>query len=146
MLYFDTSFLTPLFKLEQSSPDVEKFTVGLTPRMLAISEWTRVEFASVLAKDVRIGRMTPVQAGALETAFEVAVAQGYLVLDVARRDFDLARRLLSDHRSGLRAGDALHLAVASNNAAAGVYSLDRVMIAAGLSLGLPMNAGFAAAI
>ena len=146
MLYFDTSFLTPLFKLEQSSPDVRRFTMGLTPRMLAISEWTWVEFASVLAKDVRIGRMTPVQAVALETAFEAAVGQGYLVLDVARRDFDLARRLLSDHRSGLRAGDALHLAVASNNAATGVYSLDKIMIAAGLSLGLPMNAGFPATI
>lgn len=146
MLYFDTSFMTPLFKLEQSSPHVRRFMAGLKPRVPAISQWTRVEFASLLAKDVRMGLMTPVQANALGTAFEVATAQGYVVLDVARRDFEMARHSLAVHNSGLRAGDALHLAIASNNAARGVYSLDNIMIAAGRSLGLSMNPGFSVTI
>ena len=112
----------------------------------ATSHWPQVELASFVAKDGRIGLLTPAQATAADAAFDAFIQQSCSIIPVAARDFDLARRLLSNHRSGLRAGDALHLAVASNNAAAGVYSLDKVMIAAGQSLGLPMNAGFPATI
>ena len=146
MIYFDTSFMVPLFKAEARSMGLKQFVAGLAPGRMALSRWTQVEFSSFLSKDVRVGVLTPAQARAAGMAFDTFVAGGCAVLDVTSRDFDLARRLLSNHRSGLRAGDALHLAVASNNAAAGVYSLDKVMIAAGQSLGLPMNAGFPATI
>lgn len=146
MLYLDTSFLVPLFKPERHSGDVKLFLDGRGSQGATVSHWTRVEFSSFLAKDVRIGTLTPAQAAAADAALDAFVLQSCSVVALEGRDFDLARRLLSNHRSGLRAGDALHLAVASNGAAAGVYSLDRVMIAAGLSLGLPMNAGFPATI
>ena len=145
MIYLDTSFVAPLFKSEARSADVRRFVTGLAIGQMALSHWTRVEFSSLLAKSVRIGILTPVQADAAGTAFDTFVARGCTVLDVMDRDFDAAKRFLADHRSGVRAGDALHLAVASDNAAAGIYCLDRTMIAAGLSLGLPMNPGFPAA-
>ncbi len=145
MLYFDTSFVAPLFKAEGRSADVKRFVAGLAVGRMAVSQWTQVEFSSLLAKSVRIGPMTPSQADDAGMAFETFVARGCAILGVADRDFDEARRLLADHRSGLRAGDALHLAVASNNAAQGIYSLDKTMVAVGRSLGLPMNAGLPAA-
>ena len=144
MLYCDTSFLAPLFKPEPRSLDVESFVAGLGIGRLALSHWTLVEFSSLLAKDLRMGLMTSVQAHAAGAAFDVFVTRGCTTLDVERRDFDRARQLLSDHYSGLRAGDALHLAIASNAAVDGIYSLDRTMIAVGASLGLPMNVGFPA--
>ena len=56
-------------------------------------------------------------------------------------DFDLARSFLARHETALRAGDALHLAVAANNRATAVYTLDKGMLGAGRRLGLRVRAG-----
>ena len=40
-------------------------------------------------------------------------------------------------RRSLRAGDALHLAIATNRSAEALYSLDRKLIEAGRRLGVP---------
>ena len=53
MRYFDTSFLAPLILQEATSNRVERFIIGLPTGELAISHWTRVEFASLLAQQVR---------------------------------------------------------------------------------------------
>jgi predicted nucleic acid-binding protein len=45
----------------------------------------------------------------------------------------------------LRAGDALHLAIAANRHAAAIYSLDKRLLRAGEILGLPVSAGISAA-
>jgi hypothetical protein len=41
----------------------------------------------------------------------------------------------------LRAGDALHLAIAGGRGAETIYSLDKTLIKAGTTLGLPMGEG-----
>ena len=55
MLYFDTSFLTPLILEEPTSARIERFVVRLPAGELAVSHWTRVEFSSLLAREVRMG-------------------------------------------------------------------------------------------
>jgi hypothetical protein len=50
MLYFDTSFLTPLVRQEATSAQVERFVGSLPAGELAISHWTKVEFSSLLAR------------------------------------------------------------------------------------------------
>ena len=52
MRYFDTSFLTPLIREEVMSSRVARFVAGLPTGELAISRWTEVEVASLLARDV----------------------------------------------------------------------------------------------
>jgi len=59
MLYFDTSFITPIFRKEATSTSIEHFLQQQTAGELAISHWTRVEFSSVLARDVRMGVIEP---------------------------------------------------------------------------------------
>lgn len=55
MLYFDTSFLVPLLIPEETSMRIEGFFHHLPPEeMLAVSQWTRIEFASVLSRLVRM--------------------------------------------------------------------------------------------
>ena len=53
-------------------------------------------------------------------------------------DFAVARRYLQRLETGLRAPDALHLAIAANRGAKTIYSLDKKLIAAGRILGLPV--------
>ena len=51
MIYLDTSFLTPLFREEPVSECIEGFLAAVPAGTLAIRQWTRVEFASVIARD-----------------------------------------------------------------------------------------------
>ena len=59
-------------------------------------------------------------------------------------DFSLAKRYLGRFETGLRAGDALHLAVANNHRAAVIYSLDKTLLKAGKIVDLPVSMGIPA--
>jgi predicted nucleic acid-binding protein len=59
--------------------------------------------------------------------FEAMVDESFSVLLPDAEDFGLAKRYLGRFETGLRAGDALHLAVANNHRAAVIYSLDKSM-------------------
>jgi predicted nucleic acid-binding protein len=141
MHYFDTSFLTPLVRQEKTNSRVARFVAGLPTGELAISRWTEVEFASLLARDVRMGAIESEAARATDALFERVVRGSFDILLPTADDYDLARRYLRNHETGLRAGDALHLAIAGNNRVTAVYSLDKAMIKAGRILGLPISAG-----
>jgi predicted nucleic acid-binding protein len=67
------------------------------------------------------------------------IASTFLTLLPTGADFDLARRFLRNYETGLRSGDALHLAIASNHGAEAIYSLDRGLLRAGRHLGLPVE-------
>jgi uncharacterized protein len=141
LYYFDTSFLTPLIREEGTSPRVARFMAGLPAGELAISRWTQVEFASVLARDVRMGIIEGEQALAAEALFEEVVGESFVVLLPGAEDYDLARRYVQRYETRLRAGDALHLAIAANHRVEEVYSLDQAMVKAGRVLGLPVSVG-----
>ena len=57
MRYFDTSFLVPLVLPEPLSAHVARFFIALAPGEPATSHWARVEFSSVLAREVRMGAL-----------------------------------------------------------------------------------------
>lgn len=141
MLYFDTSFLVPLFLQEQTSARVEHVFADLAGEHLAISHWTRVEFSSLLAREVRMGGMASAIANEVDAEFETVVAASFVVLLPNVQDYELAKDYLAHHRSGLRAGDALHLAIVRNHGCKKMYSLDNTLLKAGRSLGLPMTRG-----
>ena len=141
MRYFDTSFLVPLILPEAASDPIAGFLEHLTAEDLAVSQWTRVEFASMLSREVRMGNLDSAAAREAGSRFEAMVEESFIVLLPDRNDFDRAREWLSRFETGLRAGDALHLAIANNRGAVAIHSLDKVMIAAGKTLGLPASAG-----
>jgi hypothetical protein len=70
MRYFDTSFLTPLVREEKTSSRIARFMAGLPAGELAISRWTEVEFASLLARDVRTGAIGSDKARAAGALFQ----------------------------------------------------------------------------
>jgi predicted nucleic acid-binding protein len=142
MLYFDTSFLTPLFLEEATSAEVEAFLARQPVGDLAISHWTRVEFSSLLAREVRMGGLDIDTARRTDAEFEAVMAESFVVLTPAIDDFALAKAYLGHPGAGLRAGDALHLAIASRPDVGVIHTFDKTLIrAAGL---LGVNVGAAA--
>ena len=145
MLYFDSSFLAPLVLEESTSDRIAAFVRRLPIEELSTSHWTEVEFSSLIAREVRMGGLDADAAGLADARFESMVEAVFAVVLPNADDFNLARRYLAKFETGLRAGDALHLAIASNRRARAFYTLDNRLIAAGKNLDLPVSAGIRAA-
>ena len=141
MLYFDTSFLAPLVLPESTSDKIAAFVRRLPVEELTVSHWTRVEFSSLIARDVRMSVLDAAAGARADARFEAMVDASFAVLLPNADDFGLAKRYLGKFNTGLRAGDALHLAIAGNRQAAAIYSLDKGLLMAGRLLDLPVSIG-----
>ena len=141
MLYFDTSFLAPLFLEEATSAKIEQFMSRLPAGDLATSHLTRVEFSSLLAREVRTGGLDGKNALKADEQFESSITESFAILLPNVDDYDLAKDFLQKHALGLRTADALHLAVAKNHNAQAIYTLDKTFLKAGKALGLPVGTG-----
>lgn len=141
MLYFDTSFLVPLILPEPTSDKIAELVGRLQSDQFTVSHWTRVEFSSLIAREVRMGGLDRATAEQADARFEAMVSESFVVLLPNADDFGLAKEFLGKHDSGLRAGDALHLAIARNHHATAIYSLDKTLLKAGHALGLPVSQG-----
>ena len=141
MLYFDTSFLAPLVLPELTSDRIAAFVRRLPVEELTVSHWTRVEFFSLIARDVRMSVLDAATGARADARFEAMVDASFAVLLPNAEDFGLAKRYLGKFNTGLRAGDALHLAIAGNRQAAAIYSLDKGLLMAGRLLDLPVSMG-----
>ena len=135
MIYVDTSALVPLFIREPTSDAVIDWIESSGDR-LAISEWTLVEFASAAAIKLRTGQASPnlvKQAKARMYKF----AQKHCTIAVpGREDFRRAAELVGVDTLKLRAGDALHLAIAESLNTQGILCLDQAMIESAKLLGM----------
>jgi len=144
MFYFDTSFLIPLLLPEETSDRMEHFFHQLPAGAeLIVSQWTRVEFASVLSRLVRMGEMKRDIATLCSERFSTLLTESLQVVLPGIADFDLCWEFLTRFNNSLRSGDALHLAIASNLAVETIFTLDSSMLKDGRLLGLPVNRGIA---
>lgn len=141
MLYFDTSFLVPLILPEATSEAIAEFIQGLPADQFTVSHWTRVEFSSLIAREVRMGGLDAQAAALADARFEAMVDESFALILPNVDDFNLAKEYLGHFETGLRAGDALHLAIARNHRAKTILSLDKTLLKAGSVLGLPTSAG-----
>ncbi|MEZ5613686.1 MAG: type II toxin-antitoxin system VapC family toxin [Rhodocyclaceae bacterium] len=130
MIYLDTSFITPLFRAEALSGAVEACLARQPVGTLAISQWTRLEFSGVMARDVRMGALPSRDALLALEAFDAFVEGSLHVFPPAAADYRLADRFVREFATQLRAADALHLAIAHNQAIDEVFTLDQGMLRA----------------
>jgi predicted nucleic acid-binding protein len=128
MLYFDTSFMAPLILQEATSENIEAFFAKLPAGQLYVSHWTRVEFASLIAREVRMGGLVERDALLAIGQFDQLVTESFQVLAPNVADYEQAKGYLQHFATRLRAGDALHLAIASNNSAKTLYTLDEGLL------------------
>lgn len=134
MLYLDTSVLVPLFVSEPQSDSVRAWIGARAGETLAISDWTLTEFASAMGIKVRDKGLKPDQAHKACALMENLATDSLKVITPTHRDYGKASEYLGHHALGLRAGDALHLAIAQNEDVECLYTFDRRLIAAARKL------------
>lgn len=141
MFYLDTSFLVPYFVSEESSEKVERFLLGIKGAELAVSTWTATEFVSALGLKVRTKQLDKPSAAAALAAFREVGEVHFNWLAVSPADFKSAATYLERWELGLRAGDALHLAVAKSNGVKKLLTFDDRMLKAAKALHIPASTG-----
>lgn len=140
MLYLDTSFIAPLFIAEDTSDDVERYLQDLGED-LSTSDWTRVEFSSLLARRIRMKELDVAQAETIRKTFDAMLSSSFQMLTISSTDCVVAAQLLCDPSTGLRAGDALHFGIIHNHFRPSLLSLDRGMVKAAQLLGFSASTG-----
>jgi predicted nucleic acid-binding protein len=136
MVYVDTSVVVAALVPEAATAAAQDWLAGQEPSLLCISDWTITETSSALAIKLRSGRIGLSDRAAALAVFKRLVAESFTVLPVTGGHFRVAAAFVDQHALGLRAGDALHLAVASQHGAE-VCTFDRTLAEAGRQLGVP---------
>jgi len=135
MLYLDTSLLIAALTNEAETLRMQRWLVEQDPDELVISDWVATEFSAALSIKLRTGGIEAHhRAGAL-TMFTRLCNDNLTVLPVSRLQFQTAARFADQYALGLRAGDALHLAVCAERGAT-ICTLDRRLSEAASALGV----------
>ena len=135
MLYLDTSLLVAALTNEMRTPAVQKWLEDQEPEELAASDWVVVEFSSALSIKLRSGQIGPAHRADALAMFTSLCRDSLDIVPVSRTDFRLAARFADQHELGLRAGDALHLAICAERGAT-LCTLDRRQSDAGPAVGV----------
>ncbi len=135
MQYLDTSLLVAVLTHEARTASLQAWLAAQDPENLAVSDWVVAEFSGALSIKVRTGQLTPDHRAKALAVFSELVDNSLLVWPVSRLDFRTAARFADQHTTGLRSGDALHLAVAANHGGC-VCTLDRTLSQAAMALGV----------
>lgn len=134
-LYVDTSVLVSALTNETESELALQWLAESETTDLSISDWTITEFASALSAKLRAKTLAEDHRAAALAAFARMSEENLTVLSVTREDFRVAARFTDQAGLGLRAGDALHVAICSRNGAT-LCTLDRVLANAAPRLGV----------
>ncbi|MHB8893974.1 MAG: type II toxin-antitoxin system VapC family toxin [Candidatus Geothermincolia bacterium] len=128
MIYVDTSVIVALLTTEPKTQDVTAWYAGLrdTP---SCSDWLLTEFSSALSIKLRAGQINEANAKRVRKEFTVLAEGGLRIVPVSRGAFGHAAEIVKLHGHGLRAGDALHLAVALELGASHTATLDGTLAA-----------------
>lgn len=128
--YVDTCVLVSLFHNDSGYPAAEAWLAQVEGQELWISHWVLLEFASATALRQRRGELEINRIKALQSALEIFRAERLGMLEPRGEDFLLARSWLQEGASsGLRAADALHLAVAHRHSLV-LVSADQTLVTA----------------
>lgn len=103
-----------------------------------VSDWVTAEVSSALSMKLRTGALTPGRRATALAAYQGLLAASLTVLRVSSEHFQAAARYADHHDLGLRAADALHLALCADHGAT-MLTLDRRLHAACLALGVAVE-------
>lgn len=135
MQYLDTSVVVAAMTNEARTTATQRWLADQPAGILTISDWVITEFSAALSMKLRQGAMEAAHRAETLRVFTALVDESFHVLGASAVEFRVAARYADQHKTGLRAGDALHLAIASGHGA-GLVTLDRKLAAAARSLGV----------
>jgi predicted nucleic acid-binding protein len=133
--YLDTSVLVAAMTAEARSRDIQRWLGRQDPQNLAISAWVTTEFSAALSIKLRAKQISPQHRGRALADFAELCRESLTLLPINANHFTIAARIADQHALGLRAADALHLAVAFDHGAA-ITTLDQRLAAAGPEAGV----------
>jgi predicted nucleic acid-binding protein len=133
--YLDTSVLVAALTVEAATGRVQAWMSIPPAEDFAISDWVITEFSSALSIKMRTGQIEASHRADALTAFTTLTSDSFVVLAVTRDQFRTAAHFAALHPLGLRAADALHLAVCADYGAT-LCTLDRRLGAAAAELGV----------
>lgn len=137
MIYWDTSYLAKLYLREAGTDDV--LTAFAAQGGFVCGEHGRLELMTAFKRNQREGILSAVQLKMIWSRHEQDLTDGlidYLPLPAKLIQQACQTLLLLPTTVFLRAGDALHLAVAADTGLKEIYSHDRYLLAAAPHFGL----------
>ena len=132
-VYADASVLVSLFVLDASTERAKGFLQG-SAILLVLSNFSAVEFASAVARRVRIRSTTLDEARRAFVSFDLWMQRAAMLEEADAADFSSAAEYLRRLDANLRTGDALNIAIAQRVGAA-LATFDRKMADAARALG-----------
>jgi predicted nucleic acid-binding protein len=137
--YIETSALIAALVIEPRSRTIRAWLVERATGTIFVSDWSHPEVASALSIKLRAGQITIEQRAAALAVWSQVRAANIHTLAVEPSHHEMATNFANLHELGVRAGDALDLAVAQ---AAGftLITLDTTMAKAAPLLGVPVEA------
>lgn len=136
MLYLDTSLVVSAISREATTARVQRWLEDQDQTLLTVSDWTITEVSSALAQKIRTRDISVETRAEILSVFNRLLAETFTLLAVKAPHFRVAAKFTDQHALGLRSGDALHLAIASDHGAT-LYTLDGRLAEAGPLVGVP---------
>lgn len=137
MFYLDTSFVVAAFSLEARTDDARKWIDSTSPEDIFISSWVETEFSSAISLKIRTRQIELEERAVILSNWRIFIAETAAVIAVDTKDFETASLFAAHHQMSLRAGDALHIAIAQS-AGCTLVTLDKRMADAAIELGVPV--------
>lgn len=134
--YIDTSVLVAAHTREPRTALAQAWLTAQGGNQLILSSWTLVECDSALAIKERRGEIDAATQAAVIAEIEALAARIKPLIAPTDVDYRRARELCRYSASRLRAGDALHLALALRLGATHLATLDEILAANAIAHGL----------
>jgi predicted nucleic acid-binding protein len=129
--YLDASFVVSLFVRDAHTHKADRW-IEKAAGSIVLSDFCAVEFAAVMSRSARAGRLSQAEAHAVIADFDAWRSQVATSHYLGSADMTLADKLVRDFATKLAAADALHLAAAMNAGASLVTFDDRLAEAAAM--------------
>ena len=136
MFYLDTSVAIAATTFENNSQLAFDWIERQPPGLIVISDWVVTEFSAALSIKLRAGQIQPADRARAQADFDQLRDESLRTLPFSSLYFRQAAKLAEQYALGLRAGDALHLAIAKANAAT-LVTFDRKLLTAAAALDIP---------
>ena len=135
MRYVDTSVLVAALTNEAETNRMQTWLAAQKAGNLAVSEWVATEFSAALSVKLRTRQIAKSGRSNALAMFAQLSSGSFVSLAISAIEFRAAAHFADQYSPGLRAGDALHLAICANHGAT-LCTLDRRLSEAGGALGI----------